>query len=295
MNQKHWQLKSWRDFPIVQQPSYTDQEALKAVEKQLSSYPPLVFAGEVNRLKKSLSSIIDKEAFLLQGGDCAETFASFNANSIRDTLKVILQMAVVLTFGGGKPIVKIGRMAGQFAKPRSSDTESQEGISLPSYRGDMVNATQFTQEARLPNPQRLLQCYHQAAATLNLLRSFTKGGFADLHQIHAWNLDFLSQVPISKQYEEMVNAIDKTLAFIDACGINSSNTPALTETDFYTSHEALILNYEEALTRQSSLDDRFYNCSGHLLWIGERTRSLDEAHIEFFRGIENPIGVKNQP
>jgi 3-deoxy-7-phosphoheptulonate synthase len=287
-----WTPHSWRDKPISQQPNYPNQDVLKKAEAILSKYPPLVFAGEVNNLKKELSQICNREAFLLQAGDCAETFDNFNANSIRDTLKVILQMAVVMTFASGEPIVKVGRIAGQFAKPRSSDIETIDGVSLPSYRGDMVNGYEFTKEDRTPDPQRMVQCYNQSASTLNFLRSLNRGGFSALEQVHSWNLDFTKNNPSAKEYQRIADNITEKLSFIDACGIHSENTPQLKQVNFYTSHEALLLNYEEALTRRSSLDDKWYDCSAHMVWIGERTRKIDEAHIEFFKGIENPIGMK---
>ena len=287
-----WTPSSWRDKPISQQPTYPDQKIVKEVEAQLASYPPLVFAGEVNNLKNKLSKVHKQKSFVLHGGDCAETFNNFNANSIRDTLKVILQMSIVMTYAGSKPIVKIGRMAGQFAKPRSSDMETIDGVTLPSYRGDMVNGFEFTQEARIPDPKRMVQCYNQSASTLNFLRSLTRGGFSDLHQVHNWNLDFMKNIENSTMFEKIAKDITDRLNFIEACGINAENSSAIKQVDFFTSHEALLLNYEEALTRKSSLDDKWYDCSAHMIWIGERTRKLDEAHLEFFKGIQNPIGVK---
>ncbi|MFC6669401.1 class II 3-deoxy-7-phosphoheptulonate synthase [Marinobacterium aestuariivivens] len=290
-----WSPSSWRDKPIVQQPTYTDPAALNAVEKELGRMPPLVFAGEIRSLHQQLAQVAEGKAFLLQGGDCAESFSEFNANKIRDTFQVMLQMAVVLTFAGSCPVVKIGRMAGQFAKPRSADTESRDGVALPSYRGDIINAIDFTAEARIPDPQRLLRAYHQSSATLNLLRAFAQGGFADLHQVHKWNLGFVEKSPLGEKYQHLASQIDQTLAFMEACGIDSDNTPQIKETTLYTSHEALLLGYEEALTRRDSLTNDWYDCSAHMLWIGDRTRQPDHAHVEFLRGVKNPIGVKVGP
>lgn len=292
---QNWSPNSWRAKPIVQQPAYLDQHALKQVETSLSTMPPLVFAGEIRALRSQLADVANGKAFLLQGGDCAESFAEFNANKIRDTFKVLLQMAVVLTFAGSCPVVKIGRMAGQFAKPRSADMETINGIELPSYRGDIINDIAFTAEARQPDPQRLLQAYHQSAATLNLLRAFAQGGFADLHQVHQWNLSFVEKSPLGEKYQHLANQIDQALAFMEACGLNASTTPQIHETSLYTSHEALLLGYEEALTRRDSLTNDWYDCSAHMLWIGDRTRQPDHAHVEFLRGIQNPIGVKVGP
>lgn len=290
-----WNAKSWRTKPIKQHPTYKNTALLESVEAQLKSYPPLVFAGEARALQERLAKVCRGEAFLLQGGDCAESFSQFNAINIRDLFKVIMQMGAILTFGGLCPIVKVGRIAGQFAKPRSSDTESYNGVSLPSYRGDMINDMAFTQEAREHNPSRLLQAYNQSAATLNLLRAFAQGGFADLHQVHKWNLSFVKNNAFGQKYEELASRITQALDFMKACGIDSKHTPTLRETEFYTSHEALVLNYEEPLCREDSLTGEWYDCSAHMLWIGERTRGLDEAHIEFLRGVKNPIGVKIGP
>ena len=290
-----WTPDSWRTKPILQQPNYTDPTALAAVEQQLAARPPLVFAGEVRALRKQLAEATEGRAFLLQGGDCAESFAEFHADNIRDTFKVLLQMAVVLTFAGSCPVVKVGRMAGQFAKPRSADTETVDGTELPSYRGDIVNDIDFTAEARVPDPQRLVAAYNQAAATQNLLRAFAQGGFADLGQVHAWNLGFVEQSPLGEKYRDLADQIDQALAFMKACGITGGNTPQIHETSLYTSHEALLLSYEQALTRKDSLTDNWYDCSAHMLWIGDRTRQLDGAHVEFMRGIHNPIGVKVGP
>jgi len=290
-----WSRSSWRDKPIKQQPTYPDQVRLKEVEEQLRNYPPLVFAGEARNLKKDLADVCEGKAFLLQGGDCAESFSEFHAHNIRDTFKVIMQMAVVMTFAGGVPVVKIGRLGGQFAKPRSSDMETIDGITLPSYRGDIINGVEFNEAARIPDPNRMIQAYNQSAATLNLLRAFASGGLADLHQVHAWNLGFVGQNELTKKYDELSRQIDNSLRFMAACGITSDVSRTLRETDFYTSHEALLLNYEEAFTRQDSLTGEWYDVSSHMLWIGDRTRQLDGAHVEFMRGIQNPIGIKAGP
>lgn len=292
---QNWTPNSWRNLPIVQQPEYPDQTALKQVEETLSTMPPLVFAGEIRNLQSHLAEVANGNAFLLQGGDCAESFAEFNANKIRDTFQVLLQMAVVLTFAGSCPVVKIGRMAGQFAKPRSAATETVDGIELPSYRGDIVNGIDFTAESRVANPERLLQAYHQSASTLNLLRAFAQGGFADLHQVHRWNQGFVDKSPLGEKYQHLATQIDQALAFMEACGLTSETTPQIHKTSLYTSHEALLLGYEEALTRQDSITDQWYDCSAHMLWIGDRTRQPDHAHVEFLRGVQNPIGVKVGP
>ncbi|MHA7879374.1 MAG: class II 3-deoxy-7-phosphoheptulonate synthase [Saccharospirillum sp.] len=290
-----WTPASWRQHTLRQMPTYPDAEALRAVEAELSKQPPLVFAGEARALKQQLARVSAGEAFLLQGGDCAESFSEFNTNHIRDTFMVLLQMAVVLTFGGQSPVVKIGRMAGQFAKPRSDDNETREGLSLPSYRGDIINGIDFTSEARTPDPQRMLKAYHQSSSTLNLLRAFAQGGLADLHQVHQWNQTFVEKSPQGERYRHLADLIDETLAFMSACGISPENTPQIRETQFFTSHEALLLPYEQALTRQDSLTGHWYDCSAHMLWIGDRTRQPDSAHIEFCRGIHNPIGLKTGP
>lgn len=291
----NWSRSSWRDIPIKQQPIYPNQAHLKEVEALLKNYPPLVFAGEARNLKKCLADVCDGKAFLLQGGDCAESFSEFHANNIRDTFKVMMQMAVVMTFAGGVPVVKVGRLGGQFAKPRSSDNETINGITLPSYRGDIINGVEFTEAARIPDPKRMVQAYNQSAATLNLLRAFASGGLADLHQVHAWNLGFVGQNELTQKYEELSQQIDNSLRFMAACGITSDTYRTLRETDFYTSHEALLLSYEEAFTRQDSLTGEWYDVSSHMLWIGDRTRQLDGAHVEFMRGIQNPIGLKAGP
>jgi 3-deoxy-7-phosphoheptulonate synthase len=295
LNPKDWNPKSWREKPVKQMPDYADKAALERIEAELSAFPPLVFAGEARSLQKSLAKACVGEAFLLQGGDCAESFLEFSANKIRDTFRVILQMAVVMTYGGALPIIKVGRIAGQFAKPRSSDTETIEGVTLPAYRGDNVNALDFTPEGRAPNPARLLTSYHQATATLNLLRAFSTGGYADLNRVHGWNLDFVSDSPLKERYEYLANRIDDALRFMTACGINSETTHCLHQADFYTSHEALHLNYEEALTRVDSTTGDWYDTSAHFLWVGARTHQEDHAQIEFMRGIKNPVGLKCSP
>lgn len=290
-----WTPNSWRNFPIRQHPTYPDQEKLKAVENTLASYPPLVFAGEVNNLKAELARVAEGKAFLLQGGDCAESFADFNAKNIRDTFKILLQMNVVMMYAGQKPVVKVGRLAGQFAKPRSKDTETIDGVELPSYRGDIINDLAFTPESRIPDPERMLRAYNQSAATMNLLRSFARGGLADLHQVQKWNLDFVLNSQAGERYKHLSERIDEAMAFMKACGIDSDNTLELKETTLYTSHEALLLHYEEALTRQDSFSGNWYDCSAHMLWIGDRTRQPDGAHVEFLRGVQNPVGVKAGP
>ncbi|WP_462152860.1 class II 3-deoxy-7-phosphoheptulonate synthase [Pseudoalteromonas xiamenensis] len=292
---KNWSPNSWRECPIVQQPEYPDKSILASVEKELNAAPPLVFAEETRSLYKSLADVCEGKAFLLQGGDCAESFGDFSATNIRDTFKTILQMAVVLTYGGKCPVVKIARMAGQYAKPRSSDYETINGIELPSYRGDIINSFEFTEAARIPDPQRLMKAYHHSAATLNLLRAFAQGGLADLHQVHRWNMSFVAANPLKDKFQQVADRIQEALEFMEVCGISSSNAPNLRETSLYTSHEALLLGYEEALTRRDHLSGDWYDCSAHFVWIGERTRQLDHAHIEFFRGIKNPIGVKVGP
>jgi 3-deoxy-7-phosphoheptulonate synthase len=290
-----WSPQSWRDHPAAQQPDWPDAGALDRALDELRAVPPLVFAGEARNLRHSLAEAAEGRAFVLQAGDCAESFDAFSANAIRDKLKVILQMAVVLTYGSGVPTVKIGRIAGQFAKPRSSATETRDGVELPSFRGDMVNDFAFEPEARRADPGRLVRAYHQSASTLNLLRAFAKGGFADLSRVHAWNLEFLDASVEGRRYEALAGEIDRALRFMAACGIDLDAELQLHQVDFYTSHEALILGYEEALTRLDSLTDQWYDCSAHLLWIGERTHQLDGAHVEFHAGIENPVGVKLGP
>ncbi len=290
-----WSPSSWRKFPIKQQPVYEDQEKLKKIEKELSTFPPLIFAGEARNLKEELAKAGRGEAFIIQGGDCAESFAAFNADTIKNLFKLILQMSVVVAYSSGKPIVKIGRVAGQFAKPRSSNYEEKDGVKLPSYRGDIINDIEFSAEARKPDPYRMIRAYYQSAATMNLLRAFSRGGLADLNEVHRWNLDFIKNHPIGKKYEEISCQIDKAMQFLKAAGLTSKNTPQLRQTVVYTSHEALLLNYEEALTRVDSITGDYYNTSAHMLWIGDRTRDLDGAHIEYFRGIHNPIGCKVGP
>ncbi|WP_026971096.1 class II 3-deoxy-7-phosphoheptulonate synthase [Aliagarivorans marinus] len=290
-----WSPSSWRSKPVKQLPSYPDQAALEAVEKELAAQPPLVFAGEARALRDDLAKVARGEAFLLQGGDCAESFDEFQTSHIRDTFKALMQMAVVLTFGGQKPVVKVGRIAGQFAKPRSADMEEVDGVSLPSYRGDIINAINFDEKSRVPDPERMLKAYHQSTSTQNLLRAFANGGLADLNQVHKWNLDFIAKSPLGERYENISNSIEEALAFMAACGINTQNAPQLRETTLYTSHEALLLPYEQALTRKDSLTGRWYDCSAHMLWIGDRTRQPDHAHIEFLRGVENAIGLKAGP
>ncbi len=290
-----WSVDSWRGKPIEQVPEYPDEAKLNDVEATLRGFPPLVFAGEARNLKARLARVAEGKAFLMQGGDCAESFAEFHADNIRDTFKVLLQMATVLTFAGSCPIVKVGRMAGQFAKPRSAPTETIDGVELPSYRGDIINGIEFDAARRQPDPDRLVRAYNQAAATLNLLRAFAQGGFADLHQVNRWNMDFVADSPQGAQYAELSERIDESLAFMEACGLTGDAIPQLRETEFYTSHEALLLWYEEALTRQDSLTGDWYDCSAHMLWIGDRTRQLDNAHVEFLRGVNNPIGIKCGP
>ena len=290
-----WSPASWRGLPIRQVPGYADEAALGEVEATLRRYPPLVFAGEARRLQERLGDVAAGKAFLLQGGDCAESFAEFHPNNIRDMFKVLLQMAVVLTFGSGCPVVKLGRLAGQFAKPRSSDSETQNGVTLPSYRGDIINSLDFDAAGREPDPARMLQAYSQSAATLNLLRAFAQGGYADLHRVHSWNQDFVADSPQGARYRELADRLTETLGFMEACGITSETTPQIRETEFYTSHEALFLSYEEALTRVDSTSDQWYDCSAHLVWLGDRTRQADGAHVEFLSGIRNPVGMKCGP
>ncbi|HEY2247068.1 MAG TPA: 3-deoxy-7-phosphoheptulonate synthase class II [Bradyrhizobium sp.] len=292
---ERWKPESWRSKPVLQVPDYADPKALADVEAQLASFPPLVFAGEARNLKKSLARVAAGEAFLLQGGDCAESFAEHGANNIRDFFRVFLQMAVVLTYAGAVPVVKVGRIAGQFAKPRSSPTEKVDGVELPSYRGDIVNDIAFTPEARKPDPQRQLMAYRQSAATLNLLRAFATGGYANLASVHQWMLGFLKDSPQSRRYKELADRISEALNFMRACGLDLEAHPELRATDFYTSHEALLLGYEQAMTRVDSTTGDWYATSGHMIWIGDRTRQLDHGHVEYFRGIKNPIGLKCGP
>lgn len=290
-----WTPTSWRDKPILQVPTYPDADAARDVTDRLRISPPLVFAGEARSLKRSLGDVCEGKAFLLQGGDCAESFAEFHPDNIRDTFRVLLQMSVVLTYGAAMPVVKVGRLAGQFAKPRSAPTETIGGVELDSYRGDMVNGMEFTPESRTPDPERLMRVYNQSAATLNLLRAFAQGGYADLHKVHQWNLDFVEDSPLADRYRDLADRLDETLAFMAACGITSKTTPQIRETAFYTSHEALLLEYEEPMVREDSITGDLYDTSAHFLWIGDRTRQPDGAHVEFMRGIGNPIGMKVGP
>ena len=295
MTAKNWTPDTWRSRPVSQVPEYPDAAALAQVEQVLGKYPPLVFAGEARRLKEALAAAVDGRAFVLQGGDCAESFSEFSANNIRDMFRVMLQMAVVLIFGAAVPVVKIGRIAGQFPKPRSSPTETVGGMTLPSYRGDIINSIEFTPEARIPDPQRMERAYSQSASTLNLLRAFAQGGYADLHQVHLWNQGFLARSPQGERYQALADRLTETLDFMAACGFTSETSPQIRETEFFTSHEALLLPYEQALTRVDSTSGDWYDCSAHMLWIGDRTRQADGAHVEFMRGIKNPIAMKAGP
>ena len=290
-----WTPESWRSKTLHQVPSYPDQAKLAQAEETLALSPPLVFAGEARRLKAGLAKVAEGKAFLLQGGDCAESFAEFRANTIRDTFRVMLQMAVVLTYGAAMPVIKVGRMAGQFAKPLSADTQTSDCDTLPRYRGDIINGIEFTAEARIPDPGRMVRAYNQSAATLNLLRAFAQGGYADLHKVHQWTLGTVEGSLQGKLYREMADRLSETLAFMEACGLTSDTTPQIRETEFFTSHEALLLPYEQALTRVDSTTGDWYDCSAHMLWIGERTRQLDAGHVEFLRGVKNPIGFKAGP
>ncbi len=291
----NWSPEDWRNLPILQQPNWPDVVRLEETESRLRDSPPLVFAGEARNLRAKLAEACEGRAFLLQGGDCAESFAEFHADNIRDTFRVLLQMAVVLTFGAKCPVVKVGRLAGQFAKPRSADTETIDGVTLPAYRGDMINGMEFEDASRAPDPDRLLQAYSQSAATLNLLRAFAQGGYADLHEVQRWNLGFVAQSPLGERYKDLADRLTESLDFMAACGLTSETTPQIRETEFYTSHEALILGYEQALTRIDSTSGDWYACSAHMLWIGDRTRQPDGAHVEFLRGVRNPIGLKAGP
>jgi 3-deoxy-7-phosphoheptulonate synthase len=291
----NWSPSSWRAHETRQVPTYADAGVLARVETELRSYPPLVFAGEARKLKDQLAQVAAGKAFLLQGGDCAESFGEFHPDNIRDTFRVLLQMAVVLTFAGKVPVVKVGRMAGQFAKPRSDNHETKDGITLPSYRGDIVNDIAFEPVAREPNPERMLRAYMQSAATLNLLRAFSTGGYATLNRVHKWNLDFVGRSPWAERYQDVADRIGESLAFMEACGINSETVPQLQGTEFYTSHEALLLGYEESLTRQDSLTGQWVDTSAHMLWVGDRTRFEGSGHIEFLRGILNPVAMKIGP
>ncbi|RDV06460.1 3-deoxy-7-phosphoheptulonate synthase class II [Sphingorhabdus pulchriflava] len=291
----NWAPESWRNHDGRQMPVYRDQAALQSTEETLRNFPPLVFAGEARSLTADLADVADGKAFLLQGGDCAESFAEFHPNNIRDTFRVLLQMAVVLTFASKLPVVKVGRMAGQFAKPRSADTETIGGVELPSYRGDIINDIAFEEAAREPDPARMIRAYSQAASTLNLLRAFSHGGYANLQQVHAWTHDFMGRSPWAKKFKDVADRIGEALAFMEACGITPETVPQIKGTSFYTSHEALLLPYEQAMTRQDSLTGQWYDTSAHMLWIGDRTRFEGSAHVEFLRGIGNPIGMKCGP
>lgn len=289
-----WNKSSWHKYTALQQPNWPDRNKLDEALQTISRLPPLVFAGEIRDLKKQLAKASFGEAFLLQGGDCSEEFSRCTAPNIRETLKVLLQMAVTLTYAGGKPVVKVGRIAGQYAKPRSSDTEMVNGVEVASYRGDMANSIEPTPEARTPDPRRLVQGYHMSAATLNLLRAFTRGGFGSLHRVQAWNQEFVRQSPMGRSYARLAKQISQALNFMETIGI-ATDTPQLKQAQFFTSHEALFLGYEEALTREDSTGGGWYDCSGHMLWIGDRTRQIDGAHIEFLRGVQNPLGMKIGP
>ncbi|WP_020590077.1 class II 3-deoxy-7-phosphoheptulonate synthase [Desulfobacter curvatus] len=293
-NQNGWTKSSWKNYTALQQPNWPDQKALEKVTEDLALLPPLVFAGEIRTLKGLLAKASRGEAFLLQGGDCSEDFSQVTAPTIRETMKVLLQMAVVMAYAGGKPAIKVGRIAGQFAKPRSSDTETVDGVELPSYRGDMVNKSEFTMNARTPNPKYMLKGYYLAASTLNLLRAFTRGGFAALHRVQAWNQEFVAQSPMGRSYDRLARQIDQAIKFMNTIGI-TTDIPQINQTQIFTSHEALLLPYEEALTRIDSTTGDWYDCSAHMLWIGERTRQVDGAHVEFLKGVLNPIGVKIGP
>ncbi len=292
---RNWSPDGWRSRPAAQAPEFPDAAALARVEGELRRYPPLVFAGEARKLKAHLANVAEGKSFLLQGGDCAESFAEFTADNIRDTFRVILQMAVVLTFAASVPVVKVGRLAGQFAKPRTQPTERRDGVELPAYRGDIVNGIEFTLEARVPDPARQIRAYSQSAATLNLLRAFATGGYADLHRVHRWTLGFVERSPVGEKFRDLANRTTEALAFMEACGIDSQTFQGLRETEFYTSHEALLLGYEEALTRVDSTSGDWYDTSAHMLWVGDRTRDLTGAHVEFLRGISNPIACKVGP
>ena len=292
---KAWTPGSWRNLPVMQLPVYDDLAKLAVVEKQLAGYPPLVFAGEARKLKRKLAKVSEGKGFLLQGGDCAESFAEHSADNIRDFFRVFLQMAVILTFAGGQPVVKVGRIAGQFAKPRTAPTEQVNGQELPIYRGDIVNDFASTPEARRPDPERQIMAYRQSAATLNLLRAFAQGGYANLEHVHKWTLGFLKDGPAWERYQALADRITEALGFMRACGINPDTAPQLRSTEFFTSHEALLLGYEQALTRIDSTSGDWYATSGHMLWVGDRTRQPDHAHVEFCRGVKNPIGLKCGP
>ncbi len=290
-----WSPTSWRNKPGLHMPEYGDKDKLHEVEERLAGFPPLVFAGEARELKKRLAEVANGNGFLLQGGDCAESFAEHTADNIRDFFRIFLQMAAVLTYAGGSPVVKVGRIAGQFAKPRSSAVETKDGVELPSYRGDIINAMEFEAQSREPDPQRQIMAYRQSAATLNLLRAFAGGGYANLEHVHQWNRNYLKDSPAGDRYEDLADRISESLRFMRACGLTPENVPQLRSTSFYVSHEALLLRYEQALTRIDSTSGEHYATSGHMLWIGDRTRQLDHAHVEFARGVKNPIGIKCGP
>lgn len=292
---RNWTPDSWRDRPAEQIPDYPDSQAAAKVEAQLAKYPPLVFAGEARKLRARLADVAAGRGFLLQGGDCAESFEEFTADNIRDTFRVLLQVAVVLTFAGSMPVVKVGRLAGQFAKPRTRPTETRDGVTLPSYRGDIINDMEFSEEARRPDPARQIQAYNQSAASLNLLRAFATGGYADLRRVHRWTLGFVERSPVGEQFRDLADRTSEALAFMEACGVDSASFPELRETEFFTSHEALLLAYEQALTRVDSTSGDWYSTSAHMLWVGDRTRDPDGAHVEYLRGISNPIGLKVGP
>lgn len=292
---ENWTLASWRDKPAEQMPEYKNLDEVKQVEEELRHQPPLVFAGESRRLKELLAKASRGEAIVFQGGDCAESFSEFGAQNIRDSFRVILQMAMVLAYAAGKPVVKMGRMAGQFAKPRSKPVETIDGVELPSYRGDIVNGIEFTAAARIPDPKRLLKAYHQATSTLNLLRAFASGGYANIQHVHQWTLDFVKNTAAAKKFSEVATRVQDAIRFITACGLDPEKTPQLAEAELFTCHEALLLQYEEALTRVDSTTGEYYDCSAHFLWIGDRTRQVDGAHVEFLRGVQNPIGIKCGP
>ena len=294
-HQEEWSPISWKDKPAKQLPEYSNPNELNEVVKTLENYPPLVFAGEARNLKNEIARAARGEAFLLQGGDCAESFAEFNPQNIKNTFNVLLQMAMVMTFAGGAPIVKIGRLAGQFAKPRSKPDETIDGVTLPSYKGDIINGLEFTAESTIPDPQRIIKAYNQCAATLNLVRAFAQGGYADLHRVNQWTLDFIKDHPLAERYQDLAHRLDQALAFMSAAGITAENSPPIREVNLYTSHEALLLPYEQALTRVDSTTGDWYDVSGHFLWIGDRTRQPDGAHVEFLRGVKNPIGIKCGP
>ena len=290
-----WTPESWRMFDAKQMPQYPNAAALQKAEDDLSCLPPLIFAGEARALKRDLAKVANGSGFMVQGGDCAESFDEFHADTLRDSFRVLMQMAVVLSYAGGQHVVKVGRMAGQFAKPRSSDFEQQGDASLPSYRGDIINHIDFTETSRIPDPSRMVRAYHQSAMSMNLLRALAHGGYAGLHRVHQWMQEFVSDSPHGERFRVLAQRIDDSMRFIQACGIDANNSQAMRETAFYTSHEALLLPYEQALTRQDSLSGEWYDCSAHMLWVGDRTRQPDDAHIHFLKGVGNPLGVKCGP